>query len=448
MKQTYEMDMCTGPVFKKLVIFAIPLMISGILQLLFNAVDIIVVGQFSGNQDLAAVGSTSSIINLNTKMFIGLSVGTNVMVAKYFGGKEEQCVRETVHTAILTALIAGIMLVFVGLLAARPMLIWMGTPEDVLAGAVLYMQLYFLGMPFFMLYNFGAAVLRAIGDTKRPLYYLMISGAVNVILNMIFVIFFQLGVAGVAIATVISQGISAVCVMRCLCTTDGSYRVERSALRIYKHRLVEMLQIGLPAGLQGILITFSNVLIQSSINSFGSIAMAGCTAASNIESFLHAAVNAVTQTCLSFISQNMGAKQYQRVKTILWECILLAVLLGTGLGALVYALKVPLLHIYSPDLAVVAMGIEKLKVICLPYALFGLMDLLPGALRGMGYSLQPTLITLAGTCLFRIAWVLFAFPEYHTLYSLYISYPISWAVTALVQGLFFVVVRKSVFKTS
>lgn len=442
LKKKYEMDMCTGPVLKKIIVFAIPLMLSGMLQLLFNAVDIIVVGQFSGNQDLAAVGSTGSIIGMNIRVFMGLSIGTNVIAARYYGGKDDANLHEAVHTAILTAFVVGVLLIAVGILAAEPMLKWMGTPEDVLYKAKLYIQIYFIGMPFFMVYNFGAAVLRAIGDTKRPLYFLLISGVVNMVLNMIFVICFKLGVAGVATATVVSQGISAVCVMYCLCKDEGAYRVKVRELKIYKRQLIEMLRIGLPAGIQGLLITFSNVMIQSSINSFGSIAMAGCTAASNIESFLHAAEDAIAQTALSFVSQNIGAKDYKRVKKIIMDCVMLVILLGCGMGVVVYMLQVPLLHIYSPDFTVVAMGMKKLSVISIPYAIYGLMNLFPSILRGMGYSLQPTLITLLGTCLFRIVWIYTVFQISRSLFVLYLSYPVSWAVTSVILILFFMVKKK------
>lgn len=442
LKKTYEMDMCTGPVLKKIIVFAIPLMLSGMLQLLFNAVDIIVVGQFSGNQDLAAVGSTGSIIGMNIRVFMGLSIGTNVIAARYYGGKDDTNLHEAVHTAILTAFVVGVLLIAVGILAAEPMLKWMGTPEDVLYKAKLYIQIYFIGMPFFMVYNFGAAVLKAIGDTKRPLYFLLISGVVNMVLNLIFVICFQLGVAGVATATVVSQGISAVCVMLCLCKDEGAYRVKIKELKIYKQQLLEMLRIGLPAGIQGLLITFSNVMIQSSINSFGSIAMAGCTAASNIESFLHAAEDAIAQTALSFVSQNIGAKDYKRVKNIIMDCVMLVIILGCGMGAAVYMLQVPLLHIYSPDPTVVARGMEKLSVISIPYAIYGLMNLFPSILRGMGYSLQPALITLLGTCLFRIVWIYTVFQVSRSLFVLYLSYPVSWAATSVILILFFMAKKK------
>ena len=292
MRKSYEMDMCNGPLLGKILIFAVPLMLSGILQLLFNAADIIVVGRFSGSHALAAVGSTSALINLLVNVFIGLSVGTNVLIAQYYGAKDRKNISETVHTSVLISLI----LVFVGVALAKPILKLMGTPDDVLNQAVLYIRIYFLGMPVTMLYNFGAAILRAIGDTKRPLYFLSIAGVVNVVLNLIFVIAFDMGVAGVALATVISQVISAALVVRCLVCMDGICRLNLKKLHIHRDKLMRMVQIGLPAGMQGAIFSLSNVLIQSSVNSFGSVAMAGNTAAANIEGFVYNSMNAVHQT--------------------------------------------------------------------------------------------------------------------------------------------------------
>ena len=326
--KSYEIDMCNGPLTGKLLRFAIPLMFSGILQLLFNAADIIVAGRFAGHQALAAVGSTSSLINLLVNVFIGLSVGTNVLCANYIGAKQEKAVSETVHTSVLLSLICGVILIFIGVLLARPLLTLMGTPEDVLNQATLYMRIYFVGMPATMLYNFGAAILRAVGDTKRPLYFLFASGVVNVILNLIFVIVFHLGVAGVAIATVISQCISALLVLRCLIHEEGMYRLHLNKLKIHKNRLILMIRIGLPAGMQGAIFSISNVLIQSSVNSFGSVAMAGNTAASNIEGFIYTAMNAFHQTSISFTSQNYGAGKKKRITRILIQCEILVFIVG------------------------------------------------------------------------------------------------------------------------
>ena len=328
MKKSYELDMCNGPILGKILVFAIPLMISGILQLLFNAADIIVVGRFTGSQALAAVGSTSALINLIINLFIGVSVGANVVVARNYGAKDYDGIHGAVHTSVLTAIWGGIILIFVGILLARPMLEMMGTPEDVINLSVLYMRIYFVGMPAFMMYNFGAAILRAIGDTKRPLYFLTLSGVVNVVLNLFFVIVFHMGVAGVALATIISQAISAFLIILCLMKMDGPCHLDFKHLKFHPEQLKSMLRIGLPAGLQGAIFSISNVLIQSSVNSFGSQVMAGNTAAGNIEGFVYNSMNAVYQTSLSFTSQNMGAKKFDRINKILFQCLL--VVTGDG----------------------------------------------------------------------------------------------------------------------
>lgn len=360
----YEIDMCNGPFMGKLLVFYVPLMLSGMLQLLFNAADIVVVGRFAGSDALAAVGSTSSLINLLVNLFIGLSIGANVLAARFYGAGQKKEMSELVHTAILTSFISGFLLVFVGIIVAGPALTRMGTPDDVIGQSVLYMRIYFIGMPFTMAYNFGAAVLRAVGDTKRPLYYLLCAGVVNVILNMIFVIVFSLGVAGVAIATVVSQAISAVLVIRCLMVSDADYRLELSKLCITPDKLKKMLQIGLPAGLQNSLFSISNVLIQSSVNSFGSIAMAGNTAASNIEGFVYTAMNAFSQTIISFTGQNYGARKYENIKKLLFLCQGMVMVVGLVMGNLAYLGSGILLHIYSNDMEVIGFGILRMSIIC------------------------------------------------------------------------------------
>ena len=364
MKKSYEIDMCNGPLLGKLLLFTLPLMLSGILQLLFNAADIVVVGKFSGSQALAAVGSTSALINLFVNVFIGFSIGANVMVAQYFGAKDEKNVQETVHTSILLGLLGGIFLIAVGILLAKTMLIWMGTPEDVLDQAVLYINIYFIGMPAMLVYNFGAAILRAIGDTRRPLYYLLTAGVVNVILNMIFVIALDMGVAGVATATVISQVISASLIVRCLMHSEGMYHLDPHKLRIHKGKLAGIVRIGLPAGLQGAVFSISNVLIQSSINSFGSIAMAGSTAAGNIEGFVYTAMNSVYQTALSFVSQNVGGGKQERIPKISWECMIIVFIIGAVMGNAAYHFGDHLLRIYSSDPEVIQYGLIRMQLIC------------------------------------------------------------------------------------
>ena len=322
-KNKYEIDMCNGTIMDKLISFALPLMVSSILQLLFNAVDIIVVGRFTGSQALAAVGSTTALINMFVNLFIGVSLGANVLSARFYAAGKEQEMSGTVHTAMTFALISGVVMVFVGLFCTRGALELMDTPVDVIDQAALYMKIYFCGMPFFMLYNYGAAILRAVGDTKRPLLFLIISGAINAVLNLFLVIAFSMGVAGVAIATVISQVISCVLVLWCLFTTDSCYRLQISKLGIKGEYLLQIFQVGVPAGIQSVVINFSNVLLQSSVNSFGSIAMAGYTAANNIFGFLFVSVNSVTQACMSFTSQNYGAGKKKRMDRVLIDCMML-----------------------------------------------------------------------------------------------------------------------------
>lgn len=445
MKKSYEMDMCSGPLLSKILVFSIPLMLSGILQLLFNAADIIVVGRFTGSEALAAVGSTSALINLIINLFIGISVGANVVVARFYGARDVDGVHEAVHTSILTAIIGGIILIFVGVLLAKPLLELMGTPEDVIDLSVLYMRIYFVGMPAFMLYNFGAAILRAIGDTKRPLYFLTLSGVVNVVLNLFFVIVFKMGVAGVALATIISQAISAVLIVLCLIKMEGPCHLDLKHLQFHGKTLAAMLRIGLPAGLQGAVFSISNVLIQSSVNSFGSLVMAGNTAASNIEGFVYTAMNAVYQTSLSFTSQNMGAKQFKRVDKILMECLLVVAVVGLVLGNGAYFLGNQLLGIYSSDPQVIQYGLIRLSFVSATYFLCGLMDVMVGSIRGLGYSIMPMLVSLTGACLFRVIWIFTIFQLDRTLGCLYISYPISWILTAGVHFICYLCVRKKAF---
>lgn len=442
----YEIDMCNGPLLGKILIFYLPLMLSGILQLLFNAADIVVVGRFAGNEALAAVGSTSSLTNLLVNLFIGLSVGANVLVARFYGGGKSNELKEMVQTAIATSVIGGILLIFVGFFASKPALALMGTPEDVIAHSVLYMRIYFMGMPFMMAYNFGAAVLRAVGDTRRPLYYLLLAGVANVLLNLLFVITFSMGVAGVAAATVISQAISAALILRCLIKTDSVYRLELKGLKIKPDKLKKMIQIGIPAGLQGSLFSISNVLIQSSVNSFGSVAMAGNTAGSNIEGFVYTAMNAFHQASTSFSGQNTGARKYKRVGRVLFLCEALVIGVGLLMGSGAYLFAGTLLKLYTPDTEVIRYGVLRMSYICVPYFLCGMMDVIVGVLRGMGYSVMPMLVSLTGACLFRVVWIYTVFQQYRTLQCLYLSYPISWGLTFAVHLVCFFVVYGRVRK--
>lgn len=446
MSSKYTMDMCNGPLLKKIILFAIPLMLSGVLQLLFNAADVIVVGRFTGNEALAAVGSTSSLINLLINLFVGVSVGANVLLGKHIGARDEESASKTVHTAVTFSLVVGIAMIFVGFFLSRPLLELMGTPEDVINLSVLYMRIYFVGMPAFMFYNFGAALLRAVGDTKRPLYFLTLAGIINVIFNLIFVIVFHMGVAGVALATIISEGISAFLVFLCLKGADGVLHLDHRSLSFHKDVAIQMMKIGLPAGLQGCIFSVSNVLIQSSVNSFGSIAMAGNTASANLEGFVYNAMNSLYQTSLSFTSQNMGAKKYKRVDKILIECLVIVMIVGIVMGGGAYLIGTSLLSIYSSDPQVISYGLLRMSLICVPYFLCGMMDVFVGSLRGMGYSVMPMLVSLTGACLFRIVWIFTIFATNRSLFVLYFSYPVSWALTATAHLICYMIVRKKVFK--
>lgn len=446
MRKSYEMDMCSGPLFSKLILFSIPLILSSILQLLFNTADIIVVGRFSGPQALAAVGSTSSLINLLINLFMGISIGANVVLARYYGARDYRSASETVHTAMVTAMVGGVIMVFVGILLSEPMLKLMGTPDDVLSLAVLYIRVYFLGMPAFMVYTFGASVLRALGDTKRPLYYLTVSGIINVIFNLVFVMVFHMGVAGVALATIIAQWISAAFILISLEQSEGVLHFGIKDFEFHKDKLFEMLRVGLPAGLQGIIFNISNVLIQSSINSFGSTVVAGNTAASNIESFVYVSMNSVYQTALSFTSQNYGGKQFHRIDKILMQCLLIVTVVGFVMGYGAYLAGNTLLGIYSTSDQVIQYGLARLGVVSANYFICGIMDVFVGSLRGIGYSIIPMLVSLAGACLFRIVWIFTIFEMYHTQFSLYISYPISWIITSSIHLLCYLLLRKRAFK--
>lgn len=443
MKKTYEMDMCSGPVLKKILIFSIPLMLSGVLQLLFNAADVIVVGRFAGSQSLAAVGSTTALINLLINIFIGLSVGANVVVARAYGGKRDRDVSEAVHTAIAISIVSGVLLIVMGFAFSRFMLELMGTPDDVLDKAALYMRIYFSGMPVIMLYNFGSAILRAVGDTRRPLYYLSAAGVVNIVLNLFFVIVMKLDVAGVALATVISQCISAGLVLRCLAKSEGGLKLELKKIKIHKKKMFQIFKIGLPAGMQGAIFSVSNVLIQSSVNSFGSIAMAGNAASANIEGFVYNAMNAVYQTNLSFTSQNMGGGKYTRINRILFTCLGTVTAVGMILGFGAFALGERLLRIYSTDPEVIRFGMLRMSIIATTYFTCGWMDTMVGSLRGIGYSVLPMIVSLTGACGLRILWIFTVFAQQRTLTSLYISYPVSWVITAGVHLLcYFLIKRK------
>ncbi len=440
----YEMNMCEGSLFKKIFIFAIPLMLSSVLQLLFNAVDTVVVGRYCGSDALAAVGSTGSLVNLLMNLFVGLSVGTNVLVARYYGAGKEKDVSETVHTAVLTSLISGVILGVIGIIFVKPLLVLMSSPENVIDQSALYLRIYFAGMPVVLLYNFGSAILRAIGDTRRPLYYLIVSGFVNVGLNLVFVLVFNMGVAGVALATIISQALSAVLVARCLMKTEGACKLYLNQLSIKKQKLFEMLRFGLPAGLQGTLFSFSNVIIQSSINSFGSAVMAGNAAAANLEGFVYVAMNAFHHAALSFTSQNYGGGKFERINKVLGICLMYVAVVGGALSFIFFKFSTPLLSIYSDEAEVIKIGIIRMSYICVPYFLCGMMDTMVGALRGLGYSVMPMIVSLLGACAFRIVWINTVFAANPTLDVLYVSYPISWFMTFAVHVICFIIVRRRI----
>lgn len=434
MKRNTSIDMCNGPLFGKIIKYTIPIILSSVLQLFFNAADLIVVGRFCGSTSVGAVGATSSLTNLFVTFFVGLSVGAGVTVAQGLGAKDEKKVHYAVHTAIPTALVGGVFLTIAGVLLSKTALIWMGTPAEQLELSALYMRIYFAGIIAMLLYNFGAAILRAAGDTQRPLIFLAIAGILNVILNYIFVVYFHLDVAGVALATTISQCVSAALVIITLMRRTDACKLSLSKMRFDKIALIRILKIGMPAGLQSSLFSISNVLIQSSVNSFGEMAVSGAAAASSIESFVYVIINSFSQTALNFTGQNFGAGNYKRIHKILGYCLLSATFSGLISGVTVYAFAEPLLSIYITDSPeAIAYGVLKMTYICLPYFLCGLMDVTTGVIRGMGYSVVPMLVTILGVCGLRIGWIYTVFQYYKTLECLYLSYTISWILTAIVQ---------------
>ena len=439
----YEMDMCCGPILRKMLMFALPLMLSSILQLLFNAADIVVVGKFAGDNSLAAVGSNTALINLLTNLFIGLSIGANVVAARHYGAKAWDDLRRTVHTAMLLSMLSGALLLVLGVIGAEQMLIWMQTPEEVLPLATVYLRIYFLGMISTMVYNFGSALLRAVGDTKRPLYFLLCAGIINVILNLLFVIGFQMDVMGVAIATVISETVSALLVLRCLVKEKGGIHLELRAMRIDRKKMLQILRIGLPAGFQGVVFALSNVVIQSSVNIFGNIVVAGNSAAANLEGFVYMAMNAFYQTTLSFVSQNYGAGEQKRINRIVLLGEACVIVTGTLLGNMVVFFGNDLLQIYSNNPEVIAAGMVRLHYISMIYALCGIMDVMVGALRGIGYSIMPMIVSIVGVCVLRLIWLatVFQIPEFHKIETVYLSYPVTWILTSLVYIVFFVWIR-------
>lgn len=443
-QKKYEMDMCSGAILPKMLKFTLPLMAASILQLLFNAADIIVVGKFCGDNSMSAVGSNGALINLLTNFFIGLSGGVNVLAARFYGSKSDDELSKTVHTSMLMSIIGGIGLTFIGLFGAVGMLELMSTPDEIIGLATIYLRIYFIGMPAVTIYNFGSAILRSIGDTKRPLYYLAISGVLNVVLNLIFVIVFNMDVAGVALATIISQALSAYLVVRCLINESGAIKLELKKLKIDKVKLIQIIRIGLPSGLQGTLFSLSNVVIQSSINLFGEVVVAGNSAASNLEGFVYVAMNSFAQAVVSFTSQNFGQHQFKRI----WKIQLIgqacAAITGLVLGNALALLGNSLLWIYSDTQAVVNAGIVRFEYCAKPYFLCGMMDCAALGMRGIGYSILPMVVSLVGACVLRLIWLstVFQMPQFHVIETVYISYPITWTITALVHSICFIVAMR------
>ena len=434
-------DLTSGPMLQKIILFSLPLAASSILQLLFNAADVVVGGRFAGSTALAAVGSNGALINLLVNLFVGLSLGANVVAARCFGAKDEEGVHNTVQTSVTLGLVSGFFLAVVGFFAARGLLELKSCPEDVIDLSALYLKIYFIGMPMTMLYNFSSALLRAVGDTKRPLYCLAAAGIINVVLNLVFVIGFSMSVAGVALATIISQAVSACMVTRMLMKEEGALHLDLHHLGFHMGALKQILLIGLPAGLQSTVFSLSNVVIQSAINSFGSTVVAGSSASANLEGFVYTAMNAFAQAAVTFTSQNMGARKYQNLNRVVLNCLLCAIVTGVVLGGGAVLAGTRLLHFYSSDAAVVAAGYERLRVICGTYLLCGIMDTLASSLRGLGYSVLPMVVSLVGSCLLRLVWIATIFQLNRTPFMLYISYPISWVLTAAVHLACLLVVR-------
>lgn len=428
-----EINMTEGPLLPNIIRFMIPLVLTGMLQLLYNAADMVVAGHFAGKEALAAVGSTGAMTSLIVNMFMGFSTGASVIISQNYGARDYEGVRRSVHTTISFSLICSVIIMAVGLIFSRKVLTLMGTPDDVLDLAVLYVKIYFLGIPANLLYNFGASILRAVGDSRHPMYYLTFSGIINVILNLVTVIVFHMGVAGVAVATIISQFISAVLVTVCLIRSPGAIHLSIKELHIYKKEALGIIRVGLPAGIQSSLFDVSNILIQSSLNTFGSIAMAGASASGNIEGFQYCTMNCVSQASITFAGQNYGAKKYDRVRKLLPICFGVLIVSSFGLGALLLAFGRPLLSIYNSDPQVIAFGMEKMVVIVSTQFICGLNDVTASNLRGSGYALSPAIITAVGICGTRILWLYTIFARHHTLQCLFLCYPISWTITFLIE---------------
>ena len=446
----YEMDMCNGNLFLKIIIFSLPIMAMGFLQLFFNAADLLIVTNFSTNTDaLGAVGSTSSLINLTVNLFMGLSIGTNVVCAKLFGADDKDKISNVVHTSILSSFIIGVFLMIFGFFYSGQLLALMNNDSEY---SVLYLKIYFLGMPFNLVYNFAASILRAVGDTRRPLYYLSIAGVANVVLNLFFVIVCKMDVDGVAIATVISQIISCFLIIRTLCKTTECYKLEFKKLKIHGRSLWEITKVGLPAGIQSSIFSISNVLIQSSINKFGFTVVNGNSAATSIEGFVYTAMNAIYSTALTFTSQNVGARKAKNIKKVTGYSLIIVSVIAITLGGILFLLGPQLLTIYTKFPAEIEVGYIRLHYLCLPYFLCGIMDVMVGVLRGLGHSTLPMIVSILGVCGIRIAWILYVFApntdfkNVEDLNLLYVSYPISWTITFFVHLICYFIFSRITFK--
>ena len=442
----HDIDMCNGPLFGKILVFALPIMAMNVLQLLFNAADMIVVGQFSGKEALAAVGATGALINLLVNTFMGLSVGTSVIVAQDYGAGQPEEVSRSVHTSIAVSIISGVIVMVAGLVLCKPMLAWMGTPEDIIDLSVLYMRIYFLGVPANMVYNFAAAILRSVGDSRHPTYYLFISGVANVFLNLFFVIVVGMSVDGVAWATIITQYLSAFLTLACLYRSSLSIRFIPERLRIDGKKLKVLLRVGIPAGLQSALFSISNTLIQSAVNSFGSTMVAANSAASNVEGLAGTTMNAYYNAAVTFTGQNMGAKKYDRIDTIAKICTALVFATWFVLGGAILLFGRPLLSLYTTEPEVIELGMERMYVMMAAYFTCGIMNVFPGLTRGMGYSILPMLCTLIGACLMRIVWLATFFTWYRSIFMLFICYPITWSLAGLGQVASFFYARHRIRK--
>lgn len=443
-----EIDMTSGNLFKKILFFSLPVMFSGILQLLYNAADLIVCGRFGSEHAVAAISATGALINLIIQLFLGFAVGASVLMSRCYGSNDIKKADKVVHSSILLALIIGFGIGIFGFSFSHTFLIWMKTPNDVISLSSQYLMVYFCGLPFSMIYNFGASLLRATGDTKRPFYFLTFSGLINVLLNLLFVIVFHLDVFGVALATIISQGISALFILGCLLKNKGFCQLSLKKLHIYKAEVIEMIRIGLPAGLQGAIFSLSNVLIQSSVNSLGTFVMDGNGAAGNLEGFVYTCMNSIAQACISFVSTNYGAKNTKNIQKSILYSTLLVVLFGVGIGMFVLLFGKHLLGFYVHSDEAIQEGLQRLTIICSTYFLCGLMDTFAYSLRGLGYSLLPAIVSLCGACGLRILWIytIFPMPAYHSLKYLCLSYPVSWFITALIHLFCLFILKKKAFK--